>query len=812
MNQVVQARCPHCKNVLRIPTEWIAQAMRCKHCSQVFQVRPSAPAPQAVVAVVQPKPTKETPRPANRPIPIGAPVAPPPGLNGPAFAFNSHAPVAPSRPRRRGWWKPFLVCLSVAALATVFAVALGPQISDLFSQTPTPKAAPRTGERKVASADAAVLPPKTDTAKADAARTDAPKKDGAKVVPQPPSDSRPKSDKTPADKGQADKSTGDKTLIELPPPLEKDPPKKTDAAKPKADSGKPKADGSKPKIDAPKPKIDPPKTDPVKPKDEPKIVKKDPPKRVPRKPGEEVLPRRALFISVNDYLFANPLHYGASPHKMPNGRPFYGSNTWTARGLFSNLPMRFPATQIVHLSDGGPDPHAPVKPVIERTVLDFLNTSRPQDRIVLLFAGHVVEDDKEAYLVPIEGDLSDTKTLIPLTWVYDRLKECKAREKLLILDVCRFDPTSGMERPGGDPMGKVLDGKLQQPPPGVQVWSSCILGQQSLEFANGSVFLQSLCSVLQELLETKEKESPGMPLQTERLVELVNAQMTLSLIRYKLRQTSRLTGKELPGGAPPDADEPDPVVVSIEPPPIPGGAASLNEVAGILAELNQIPPVRARKGVRDERLEPGKLPAFPAKVLGEFKADYGPGQIAKEAEKSPFRQAIVSAVKALQESATRFSMRESFAGANTAQVKGQIKNEQSAPGKAKFYLKEAYDDLKAVAKLRAKEPSKRWQAQYDYVLARTLARLIFVVEYNYVLAQIRTDSLPELPEGVTTYKLALGSRPKISVPESYAKDWVKELKRTWDKIVADYPETPWAVVARRERLNALGLEWRAAKQ
>src|SRR5207249_1066846 len=161
-----------------------------------------------------------------------------------------------------------------------------------------------------------------------------------------------------------------------------------------------------------------------------------------------------------------------------------------------------------------------------------------------------------------------------------------------------------------------------------------------------------------------------------------------------------------------------------------------------------IPPVRARKGVRDGRLDPGKLPAFPAKVLDEFKADYGPGELAKQAEKTPFRKAIANAIKALQENATKFSMRENFVGANTGQVKAQIKNEQSAPGKAKFYLKEAYDDLKAVAKLRAAEPSRRWQALYDYVHARTLARLIFVVEYNYVLAQIRTDSLPELPEGV----------------------------------------------------------------
>ena len=39
MTQVVQARCPHCQNVLRIPQEWLTQPMRCKHCKNTFQAK-----------------------------------------------------------------------------------------------------------------------------------------------------------------------------------------------------------------------------------------------------------------------------------------------------------------------------------------------------------------------------------------------------------------------------------------------------------------------------------------------------------------------------------------------------------------------------------------------------------------------------------------------------------------------------------------------------------------------------------------------------------------------------------------------------
>ena len=116
--------------------------------------------------------------------------------------------------------------------------------------------------------------------------------------------------------------------------------------------------------------------------------------------------------------------------------------------------------------------------------------------MVIVFAGHAIEIGKEAYLVPLDGTVKDAdpKELISLSWLYNRLKECRARQKVLILDVCRYDPARGEQRPGSGPMGEVLDARLQQPPPGVQVWSSCLRGQQAYEFERGSVFLQALCS------------------------------------------------------------------------------------------------------------------------------------------------------------------------------------------------------------------------------------------------------------------------------------------------------------------------------
>src|SRR5262249_59412067 len=110
--------------------------------------------------------------------------------------------------------------------------------------------------------------------------------------------------------------------------------------------------------------------------------------------------------------------------------------------------FRMPRDQVLHLSDAAPGAmaRAPVKPVVEQTLADFLASSRAQDRIVVLFAGHAAEIENDVFLVPLEGDLEVKETLIPLDWLFQKLGECKARQKLLVLDVCRYHPARRRER------------------------------------------------------------------------------------------------------------------------------------------------------------------------------------------------------------------------------------------------------------------------------------------------------------------------------------------------------------------------------
>jgi hypothetical protein len=474
--------------------------------------------------------------------------------------------------------------------------------------------------------------------------------------------------------------------------------------------------------------------------------------------------------------------------------------------------MKFPNTQLFEVSDAAPrDAHPAVKEVIENTITDFLNTSRPQDRIVLLFAGHAVEIEKEAYLVPVDAPTreADPKSLVSLSWLYDQLKACKARQKILILDVCRFDPARGEERPGSGAMGEVLDARLKQPPPGVQVWCSCVKGQQAYEFERGSVFLQALCAAMIERLP--KISDPSDPLPLDVLVPRVNKTMEDVLKKQKLTQTSRLTGEEAKDGTPYDPSQPLAQVVKIKAPSnVGGGMAGAALVRAILDELRLVPPVRGNQDVKNE-LRAETLPPFAAKALEGYGADYGSlEEIEKNPTKYPLRVAVLKAAAVLRENVDKFRMKEVFPGNNNAEVKKQVLKEQVDPGKSILALKEALEELKKAGEEREKEMSKRWQANYDYVLARLESRLVYVYEYNYVLAQIRSDSLPPLENGATGYRL--GAKKKVGIPESEVKDWVKEIDRTWQRMAKEYANTPWAVVATRGRMTVLGLEWRPTQQ
>jgi hypothetical protein len=531
-------------------------------------------------------------------------------------------------------------------------------------------------------------------------------------------------------------------------------------------------------------------------------------------------PRRALLISVNNYLMFNRVHYGEPADR--SGSFFRGSSTGALRDRFQMAPMNMDKDQVIELSDEGKPLHPTQKAVIETTIQDFLAGCREQDRIILFFAGHACDIEKDSYLIPIEGTREEPDKLIKLQWVYDQLAKCKARQKVFILDVFRYSPARGFELPGAGEgergeMGEVFDQNLQKAPPGVQVWSACIKGQASIETDSGSAFIQCLLNALADRTINSGIGVGGDPLPIDKLVVDTNQQLKKKLTPEKQEQVSRLIGQETAGGAPYNPEEPMPALLALKPPPAPpGGLASNAQIDKVLEEIRLLPPVRETRAGEQKLLHAANLPPFPAKAMEEFKTDKSIAEMRGQFEKSPetfskqypLRGAYFETIAALEDS-NKMNIRETLNGPSPIDPKrkaGFLK-EQEPAAELIFKLQGTLAQLEEAEKDREKETSKRWQANFDYARTRLESRLAYLLEYNYLIAGIRADRLPDLEPGQTGWRV--GSSKKLKNTEQVVKKLVKSIQKHWKEIEDGYPETPWAMLARRENLVALGLEWRA---
>jgi hypothetical protein len=537
-------------------------------------------------------------------------------------------------------------------------------------------------------------------------------------------------------------------------------------------------------------------------------------------PPPTPFPRRMLAICVSNYLYAAPVNVGWRISDVASSGPREGARfDHSVHGVFLRLTdaLHVPEDQRTELSDTAPGKAAfpPLKRVIENTIRDFLASSRAQDRILILFVGHAVEVDNQAYLVPIDGDLGDKKTLIPMAWVYEQLSKCKARQRALIVDVCRLDPAHPQEQPGDGPMGVKLDLALKQPPAGVQVWSACVAGQHSYEgflpladdAGSGGLFLNELY----EAVGPYEKKHirlgspvPDGPLPLETLAEgdgkttgVNKTTQTEVEELYHQKQTPRLTGQEPAGGAPHQpGEQPAARVVLHLPSSLTGGFADKDLIAGILEDVDRIPPLR-RSQERLQRLMPETLPFLSAKVMNSYKDD---------GKSTPFREAIRKTTKLLQDEQIAGTFIEEFrAKANDAAIKERVLAQQRKPAIIQSDLEEALLDLKKAGEERDREPSRRWQATYDYVLALLQGRIAYVYEYNYMLGQIRKDALPPRdPSRHSGWRLT--SREKLQ-SGAEAKKMAAASRKLLDKVIKEHPGTPYEVLAKREKSNPLGLDW-----
>jgi hypothetical protein len=531
-------------------------------------------------------------------------------------------------------------------------------------------------------------------------------------------------------------------------------------------------------------------------------------------------PRRILGISVNNYLYANPTSYGIDTSKSPINHDF---------GRVIRLiadKLRIPKDQVFELSDGAPGAAAKptLKPIIESTITQFLETCRPQDRIMFVFTGHAIELEKELFLVPLEGDLDDKKTLIPLKSVMDQLEKCRAQQKVFLVDVCRYDPARGFERPAGGMMPPALEAALKNPPPGVQVWSACSAGQYSFEYdddtADGTADGISvkgglmLNAFFYAFMQGSPIQKPEDPLPIDIVFKRVSEKTRdVAKRNSNADQIAFLVGQPKTDAIPYDPSEPIAQAVKIPGPEkfFAGGLAKTTDIRDLFDEVS-VPGVKAARQTESVlRLE--SIVPFTQTAMKDYAPDgVSVDDVMKEPDKYPIRTATIESIRLLR----AFRERDSELALPESLSRPEVENEsfvtqtlprlQRGPARVMKDLRETIEKMEKAAEFRKDEKSKRWLAHYDYVMSQLKARLAYVHEYSLMIGKVRLKRLPDMEKQPEGWRMA--SAEKMASPTDVV-DLVKESRKLLGKLVKEHPSTPWEVLARRERFATLGLEWQA---
>ncbi len=162
--------------------------------------------------------------------------------------------------------------------------------------------------------------------------------------------------------------------------------------------------------------------------------------------------------------------------------PFTGNDVLGFRDAL--LATGFAADHISLLHDGAADfRFVPSRGHILDELDLLLEGMRPQDTLVVALSGHGVQfkGDPVSYFAPLDGKVSDKGTLIALSGkggLYERLKACKAKRKLLIVNACRHDPAVSLDfaKNKAELVDEDREGEV---PEGIAAIYSCAAGQKS---------------------------------------------------------------------------------------------------------------------------------------------------------------------------------------------------------------------------------------------------------------------------------------------------------------------------------------------
>jgi hypothetical protein len=203
------------------------------------------------------------------------------------------------------------------------------------------------------------------------------------------------------------------------------------------------------------------------------------------------------------------------------------------------------------------------------------------------------------------------------------------------------------------------------------------------------------------------------------------------------------------------------------------------------------------------RFDTRRMGFDPARMR-EYRPDWVPRErYEKQIANSPLRQAVLNAALITQQRLPGMPGLY-FPPADAPEFKDAMANNQAVAERTAYTVDEAIGPINAVAKLRDREPSRRWQAHYDLIRGRLLAMKVRCYEYNWACARMKKDAPKFSNPRSNAWRLVPDKAIQYSDKAAAAAREAEALLR---RVVDEHPATPWALLAQRELKDPLGFKW-----
>jgi hypothetical protein len=198
---------------------------------------------------------------------------------------------------------------------------------------------------------------------------------------------------------------------------------------------------------------------------------------------------------------------------------------------------------------------------------------------------------------------------------------------------------------------------------------------------------------------------------------------------------------------------------------------------------------------------------FDAASLNEYKPDW----VSREryeatVVRNPFRTAILHAAQVTEGQKLPGTPPLYFPPADTPEFKDAMRVGQVLAERTEYTVDEALTPISdpKVVKAREREPSRRWQANYDLTRGRLLAMKVRCYEYNWLCAKMKRDPLKFENPVSNAWKLVPDHEIKSSDKAAAA---AKQARQLLERVLKEHPGTPWALFAQRELKDPFGFKW-----